>query len=120
MSQADFLTPPLESNIIVVATVANTASAALDLHDTAGVNGGGGFVTVTCDDGAGNAVAFYYTTSPLTGMAAPDPTAVAGTGRTFPAFNSRADFISTKASRFLRIYPKGAGFYRVYASSPKE
>lgn len=115
MSAADIQTMPAHGGITVGATTANTATASIDLG-TAAI---GSIVTLTCDDGSGNAAAFYVSFNGKAIATAPDPTSTSGDARCVVQPTGRLDFTVTADSRFIRIYPKATGYYRAFVSSPK-
>ena len=115
MSAADIQIMPAHGGITVGATTANTATASIDL----GAAAVGSIVTLTCDDGAGNATAFYVSFNSAAITTPPDPTATSGNARCVVQPTGRVDFTVTGDCRFIRLYPKATGYYRAFVSSPK-
>lgn len=101
--------PGYESAISVTSVSAGAASAAITIENVTA----GAYITISIDDGAGEASGAYVTAKANAAPANPDPTATSGTGRTqwYSVQDLRA--LVFRSGDQIKVYVPGAGTYYV-------
>ena len=106
--------PGYEGAISVTSVTAGSASSAITIATP------GAYVTISIDDGAGEASGAYLTVKNAADPANPNPTATSGTGRTqwYSVEDLRA--LTFRSDDRVKVYVPGSGTYyvRQHRSSP--
>lgn len=107
---------PYEGAITVTSVTAGAASAAI----TIAAVGGGAYVMLAIDDGAGTDSGAYLTAKAGAAPADPSPTATSGTGRTMWFSAEALRQLTFRSGDQIKVYVPGSGTYyvRQYRSSP--